>query len=313
MATMTETSHTKMMEDWKAHVTTTPSISSAAMIVDFNASVWTARKKDRKASEDVTDANHADKGVANVSKNLLGNCAELDAVQKFAANVRNMHYSMTMPWSDNGSRLLTTAQYFKYHEAMTDLQQEFYRLVEQFLQVYEWKIMEAQAKLGDMFNRDEYPTRAGLESKFAFRMAYIPLPDSGDFRIDIGNEGMVQIQTQYEAQYAAQIKGAMNDVWKRLHDNLTTLVRQLDVDEKGKGNRLFDTVFDGALALTDMLRTCNVTGDSQMEAMRLKLEQAFTTNNQPVNLHQIKNSPTLRANTQEKLTAAIAALPSLDM
>jgi len=292
---------------------TAPSISSAAMIVDFNASVWTARKKDRKASEDVTDANHADKGVANVSKNLLGNCAELDAVQKFAANVRNMHYSMTMPWSDNGSRLLTTAQYFKYHEAMTDLQQEFYRLVEQFLQVYEWKIMEAQAKLGDMFNRDEYPTRAGLESKFAFRMAYIPLPDSGDFRIDIGNEGMVQIQAQYEAQYAAQIKGAMNDVWKRLHDNLTTLVRQLDVDEKGKGNRLFDTVFDGALALTDMLRTCNVTGDSQMEAMRLKLEQAFTTNNQPVNLHQIKNSPTLRANTQEKLTAAIAALPSLDM
>ena len=292
---------------------TAPSISSAAMIVDFNASVWTARKKDRKASEDVTDANHADKGVANVSKNLLGNCAELDAVQKFAANVRNMHYSMTMPWSDNGSRLLTTAQYFKYHEVMTDLQQEFYRLTEQFLQVYEWKIMEAQAKLGDMFNRDEYPTRAGLESKFAFRMAYIPLPDSGDFRIDIGNEGMAQIQTQYAAQYAAQIKGAMNDVWKRLHDNLTTLVRQLDVDEKGKGNRLFDTVFDGALALTDMLRTCNVTGDSQMEAMRLKLEQAFTTNNQPVNLHQIKNSPTLRANTQEKLTAAIAALPSLDM
>ena len=313
MATMTETSHTKMMEDWKAHVTTTPSISSAAMIVDFNVSVWTARKKDRKASEDVTDANHADKGVATVSKNLLGNCAELDAVQKFAANVRNRHYSMTMPWSDNGSRLLTTAQYFRYHEVMTDLQQEFYRLVEQFLQVYEWKIMEAQAKLGDMFNRDEYPTRAGLESKFAFRMAYIPLPDSGDFRIDIGNEGMVQIQTQYEAQYAAQIKGAMNDVWKRLHDNLTTLVRQLDVDEKGKGNRLYDTVFDGALALTDMLRTCNVTGDSQMEAMRLKLEQAFTTNNQPVNLHQIKNSPTLRANTQEKLTAAIAALPSLDM
>jgi len=292
---------------------TTPSISSAAMIVDFNASVWTARKKDRKASEDVTDANHADKGVANVSKNLLGNCAELDAVQKFAANVRNRHYSMTMPWSDNGSRLLTTAQYFRYHEVMTDLQQEFYRLVEQFLQVYEWKIMEAQAKLGALFNRDEYPTRAGLESKFAFRMAYIPLPDSGDFRIDIGNEGMVQIQAQYEAQYAAQIKGAMNDVWKRLHDNLTTLVRQLDVDEKGKGNRLFDTVFDGALALTDMLRTCNVTGDSQMEAMRLKLEQAFTTNNQPVNLHQIKNSPTLRANTQEKLTAAIAALPSLDM
>ena len=87
---------------------TAPSISSAAMIVDFNASVWTARKKDRKASDDVTNMNAADKGVANVTKNLLGDCEELRAVQKFAGNVRNMHYSMTMPWSDNGSRLLTT-------------------------------------------------------------------------------------------------------------------------------------------------------------------------------------------------------------
>ena len=295
---------------------TAPSISSAAMIVDFNASVWTARKKDRKASEDVTDANHADKGVANVSKNLLGNCAELDAVQKFAANVRNMHYSMTMPWSDNGSRLLTTAQYFKYHEVMTDLQQEFYRLTEQFLQVYEWKIMEAQAKLGDMFNRDEYPTRAGLESKFAFRVAYDELPDggnTGDWRLDLPHEAMDELRANFASHHEQRIKGAMNDVWRRLHDNLTKLVRQLDVNEEGKGNRLYDTVFDGALSLIDMLRTCNVTGDSQMEAMRLKLEEAFTKNNQPVNLHQIKNSPTLRADTQEKLTAAIAALPSLDM
>jgi hypothetical protein len=301
---------TKTMNDlFQTPQATVPSISSAAMIVDFNASVWTARKKDRKASEDVTDANHADKGVANVSKNLLGNCAELLAVQKFAANVRNMHYSMTMPWSDNGSRLLTTAQYFRYHEVMTDLQQEFHRLTEQFLQVYEWKIMEAQAKLGDMFNRDEYPTRAGLESKFAFRMAYIPLPDAGDFRIDIGNEGMVQIQTQYETHYASAIKTAMNDIWHKLHDNLKTLVRQLDVNEEGKGNRLYDSVFDRALELVDMLGTCNVTGDSQMEAMRRQLDTAL----RGLNLEQIKNSPSLREDTRELLEYAIASLPSLDI
>ena len=91
----------------KTPQTNTPSIATAAMVVDFNASVWTARKKDRKASDDITSMNYAAKGVANVSKNLLGDCEELRAVQKFAANVRNIHYSMTMPWSDNGSRLLT--------------------------------------------------------------------------------------------------------------------------------------------------------------------------------------------------------------
>lgn len=130
----------KTMQDMlntSALVSNAPSISSAAMTVDFNASVWTARKKDHKASAEVTDANYADKGVASVSKNLLGDCEELRAVQKFAANTRNIHYSMTMPWSDNGSRLLPTAQYFRYHEVMTDLQNEFARLVDEFLTVYE--------------------------------------------------------------------------------------------------------------------------------------------------------------------------------
>jgi len=289
-----------------------PSISSAAMIVDFNASVWTARKKDNKASEDVNNMNAADKGVANVTKNLLGECDELRAIQKFAANVRNIHYSMTMPWSDNGSRLLTTQQYFKYNEVMTDLQQEFYRLVGELLDVYEWRVIKAQDKLGTMFNRDEYPTRDSLQDKFGFRISYVPLPDAGDFRIDIGNEAMTQIKSQYESHYTQAIQTAMNDLWHKLHDNLTTLVRQLEVNEEGKGNRLYDSVFDRALELTEMLGTCNVTGDSQMEAMKRQLEQAFHVSF-GLNLDQIKRSPTLREDTRLKLTAAIATLPSLDM
>ena len=293
---------------------TAPSISSAAMIVDFNASVWTARKKDRKASDDVTNMNAADKGVANVTKDLLGGCDELIAVKRFAGNVRNIHYSMTMPWSDNGSRLLTTMQYFKYHEVMTDLQQEFERLVDDFLNVYEWKIMDAQAKLGAMFHRDEYPTRDSLRDKFGFRVSYIPLPDSGDFRIDIGNEAMATLRTQYETHYTQAIKTAMNDIWQKLYENLTTLARQLDVNEEGKGNKLYDSVFDRAIELTEMLRTCNVTQDSQMEAMRQRLEQAFQMSGErSLSLDKIKNSPTLREETRTKITAAIAALPSLDM
>jgi hypothetical protein len=244
-----------------------------------------------------------------VSKNLLGDCEELRAVQKFAANVRNIHYSMTMPWSDNGSRLLTTAQYFRYNTVMTDLQNEFRRLVDAFLQEYEWEITRAQAKLGDMFNRDEYPTRDSLETKFGFRVSYTPLPEAGDFRIDIGNEAMDQIKSQYESHYISAIQTAMNDIWHKLHDNLTTLIRQLDVNDEGKGNRLYDSVFDRALELTEMLGTCNVTQDSQMEAMRQQLERAL----RGTNLDRIKKSPTLRENTRKDLTAALAALPSLDM
>ena len=296
------------MLNTSALVSNAPSISSAAMIVDFNASVYTARKKDVKASEDICRMNAAERGMADVRKKLLGNCEELTAIQKFAANTRNIHYGMTMPWSDNGSRLLPTAQYFRYNEVMTDLQNEFHRLVDEFLDIYEDRILDVQTSLSGMFAADEYLSLSQVASKFGFRISYIPLPDSGDFRIDIGNEAMVAVQTQYEQHYTSAVNAAMKDIWQKLHDNLTTLARQFDVNDEGKGNKLYDSVFDRALELTDMLGTCNVTGDSQMEAMRRRLEQTF----HGLTLGQVKNSPSLREDKQKELTAAIAALPSLD-
>ena len=147
-----------------------PSITSSAMLVELMISVWTGKKRDKAASEEVSRNKNADKGVASVNKKLLGDCAELDALQKFSANVRNMHYHATLPWSDMGPRLLTTTRYFKYNADFTALQAEFGRLVDTFLAAYDWEIMQSQAKLGDLFDVTEYPSGDDLRNKFRFKL-----------------------------------------------------------------------------------------------------------------------------------------------
>jgi len=285
-----------------------PSIASSAMLVEFSVSTWTARKKDRKATSDVAERNNlASKELTNVTKKLI-DCEELSAVVKFGANARNIHYSMTMPWSDMGQRIVTTQQYFKYHEVMTELQQEFDRLTQAFLEVYDYEVTEMQLKLGDMWNRDEYPTADAIRDRFRMRISYMPLPDAGDWRIDIQNEAQQQLTQQYEQYYNNQIQTAMNDLWHKLHDNLTTLVRQLDYDADGKRNRVYDTVFDRAHELVEMLSTCNVTGDSQIEAMRQRLDTALYG----LTADAVKRDDTLRDTAREKVKDAIANLPSLD-
>jgi len=285
-----------------------PSIASSAMLVEFSVSTWTARKKDRKATNDVAERNNlASNELTNVTKKLI-DCEELSAVVKFGANARNIHYSMTMPWSDMGQRIVTTQQYFKYHEVMTELQQEFDRLAQAFLEVYDYEVTEMQLKLGDMWNRDEYPTADAIRDRFRMRISYMPLPDAGDWRIDIQNEAQQQLTQQYEQYYNNQIQSAMNDLWHKLHDNLTTLVRQLDYDADGKRNRVYDTVFDRAHELVEMLSTCNVTGDSQMEAMRQRLDTALYG----LTADAVKRDDTLRDTAREKVKDAIANLPSLD-
>jgi hypothetical protein len=287
-----------------------PSISSASMLVELSISCWTGRKQDKRASDEVAAAKHADKGVARVTKSLLGACDELDALQKFSANVRNTHYNSTLPWSDMGPRLLPTAKYFAYHKMMTDLQNEFDRMVAAFIDAYDLEVAQAQAKLGDLFDVREYPSAADLRSKFAFRLNYIPLPDAGDWRLDIGNEALNSLREQYEAHYKGQLEGAMNDIWKRLYDVLSMLSRQLaDQTEDGKTPKIYSSVFDRALEVLDLMETCNVTGDPNMQLMQRKLAQTF----RGVTVEAVKDDAYLRRETKKSIDAAIAALPSLDM
>ena len=285
------------------------SISSASMLVGLGINVWSGRKLDKRASEEVVAANNADRGVARVTKSLLGSCEELEAVVKFAANVRTIHYNSTLPWSDMGPRLLPTPKYFAYHKNMSGLQAEFYRMVDVFISAYDLEVAASQAKLGDLFDVRNYPNTEELRKKFSFTFNYLPLPDAGDWRLDINNEALTSLRDQYKDHYANQLTGAMNDIWKRLYETLNTLSRQLsDKTEDGKTPRIFASVFDRMQEVLDLMETCNMTNDMQMQLMQRKLAAAF----RGVSAEAVKDDAYLRRDTKQAIDAAIKSLPSLD-
>lgn len=286
-----------------------PSISSASMLVELSISVWTGRKKDKAASADVTAQNAAHTGVASVNKKLLGDCEELVALQKFAGNVRTMHYSMTMPWSDTGMRLLPTAVYFKYHQQMTALQNEFARLVDAFLDAYDWEVVQAQSKLGTLFHRDEYPSVDSLRDKFGFRMSYIPLPDAGDWRVDMERDAQDALKQQYADFYRKQVEGAMRDVWERLHTEITRFIKQLDVDTEGRKGKIFDSTMEHVLHLTNMMEAANFTNDPNLQLAQHKIRAALDG----VDRMDLVRNDDFRASTKRAMEDAIAALPGLGM
>lgn len=290
-------------------VPSAPTISSSSMLVELSISTWTGRKKDKRASEDVTSMNHAAAGVAAVNKKLLGDCAELIAVQKFTANLRNAHYAMTMPWSDTGLRLLPTTQYFKYHQQMTALQTEYERLVQLFLDAYDWEISQAQTKLGDLFLRDDYPTLDSLRKKFRFGLTYIPLPDAGNWIIDLQNDAAEELRAHYENYYSTQLSGAMNDVWKRTYEALSRMSERLDYADHEQKKVFRDTLVSNVIDMVELLNVCNVTGDSQMSALAMKLDDAL----RGVTPDALREDGYLRAETKRAVDDVIKALPSIDL
>jgi len=293
----------------------TPSISSSAMLVEVRINCWTGRKKDKAVSEEVTTDKKADRGTATVTKKLLGDCATLHAIDKQSKNARNASYKRTLPWADTGPRLLSTEQYFKFHPEMTEWQNEFYKLVDDFDRAYPFELAQAQVRLGDLFDPSDYPHPDQIRDKFRFHISYMPVPDAGDFRVDVGNETKQTLTTHYKEYYNEQISGAMSHLWTELHtclSNMSDKFAEPTEDDKATktGSKTFrDTLFTNMNHMLEMLKTCNVTGDCQMEAMRLRIEDAL----HGITPDAVRQDSRLRAETKRAMDDAIAQIPTLDM
>lgn len=252
-------------------------IDTCAMLAEFNASVWTARKLDKGATEEVVTAKRAGaKDAARVNKHLLAGRNELEVIQSMIGRARQYVYDNTLPWSDSGLRLLPTINFEKFATKMNELEEEFTDLVKTFVAVYPSLITAQAMALGDMFKRDDYPTANEIMTKFSFRVNYMPVPTAGDFRIDVGNAAMDDIKAKLQRLADERVEQAMADVRKRLGDHLKRMSDRLTTDYvagEAKPRKFHDSLVEGALELCDMTKALNVTGDTDLESTRSQLEQ----------------------------------------
>jgi hypothetical protein len=286
------------------------------MLVEHTCSKWgRSNKKDKAASAKVVVDNNANKDTASVSKVLLGDSDTLKALHSLAGNARNLHYAMTLPWNDMGHRMLATEMYPKYHEVMTDLQGEFYRLKGEFLSVYDWERAQENARLGDLWNAEDYPTADSLVDKFEFRLSYFSISDPNDFRISVGNEQTQILKDHMNDYHNARFDGAMSHMWKRVHKLALRMSERLrEAEEGAKVSKtgalpIHDSMVDEAMIILDLLAACNVTGDSQQEAIYKKFEDTMYG----VTTDGLRMSATLRAETKASIDDIILNLPSLDL
>ena len=260
-------------------MTTTPrlNIDTCAMLVEFNASVWTARKLDKTTTNEVVASKNAGaKDAARVNKHLLAGRTELDIIQQAVGRARQFVYDNTAPWSDSGLRLLPTVNFMKFTERMNDFEEEMETLVKSFVAIYPTLITAQALALGDMFKRDDYPTANEIMTKFSFRVNYMPVPSSGDFRVDVGNQAQAELKARLESLTQERIDSAMADVRERLSTHLKRMSDRLTTDYIGgeaKQRRFHDTLVDGALELCDLTKALNVTNDVALETARSQLEQ----------------------------------------
>ena len=271
-------------------------IGSNAMLVDLNISMWTGRKMDKKVSEEIDASKSTKARAGNYHKKLLAGSDKLEKVQKIATAVRAWNYQHTLPWSDGGSRLLPMKSFFDYKATLGNYEAQYTQAVEDFLTEYPQLVSGSAFTLGDLFDRGEYPDVEELRNKFRFKYVFCPVPDAGDFRIDVEEQAKSELQQQYKEYYDGKLADAMKDAWDRLHETLTHLSDRMDYTDENK-KKFWDSTITNASDLCGLLTSLNVTNDPKLEDMRQKLEKALNG----VDASDIRESEAIRTSVKSKV------------
>jgi hypothetical protein len=256
-------------------------LNSCGILVTLAISQWTARKLDRGVSDEVEAQKGArSKGAARVNKNLLAGRPELEEIAQIATKARNYVYDNTFPWTDSGQRLLPTLKLMEFDKTVRGYMAEFNAKVDGFISIYPSLITAQAMALGEMFKRDDFPSASEIAGKFSIGMDIEPVPTVGDFRVDVGNEALAELQASLTNTNAKREAAMLADISKRFGEHLSRMSDRLtsETDAKTgdpKQKRFHDTLVSSAFELCSLVKSLPALAGHDIDRLATALEKAL--------------------------------------
>lgn len=278
------------------------SISASAVLVELNISVWPASKIDREITDKVNSDAGAVRGASQTKKNLFAGTSLRKDIADFAARVRLYHNQHTLPWADKGERMLPTALFMDYKQTMNGYEQTFNMMCNNFYIEYPRLVAEAPTALQGLHKAEDYPDLTAVRLKFGFRRAVKPVPEAGDFRLDIPAYDLEEMRSEFMGQQDRKLAEAMREPWDRLHKVLLATAEKLtDVEGDDSKKRYHDTLLTNPLELCALLTKLNITNDPKLEEARRQVEVAMLN----ADMESIKEDADTRSQLKSKVDAII--------
>lgn len=283
-------------------------ITDKAMLARVTVTQYTGRKHDKKVSADVASEHGTSVDVGRYNKVLLAKSA-LEKITKATGAVRDFHYKNTVPWKDDGARLLAGVNYFDYCQGMSGLRNDFDREVARFVANYDEYVNDSRARLKGLFVAADYPSARDIARRFSFDYNFEPIPSAADLRIDLSQEEVNRIQADIEARTNAAIADAVKATWQRVHDVVAHMAERLRAYKPGQGEdktvgTFRDTLVANVRDLADLLPRLNVTGDAQLDATAVRLRAELCA----VEAQDLRDSEPLRAKVATEAERILAEL-----
>lgn len=273
------------------------SLHESTTLVFLHVSQWGARRHDKAASLQVAQANDA--GDAGRFNKLLIDKAHLAEIGKAVSAMRTTHYDLTLPWQDDGARLLPNALFMKYAEAMRTRRDVFDNAVRSFIAKYPDLVAQARKRLGKLYRPEDYPV--DISGRFQSRLEFAPMPNVDDFRVKASQDEAELIKQEVTASVnttlATRQVEAMKHVNTRVREALERVRDRCGADKPV----IHDSMMEEISALIEVLPAMNIVGDKRLDQLVHRLQNEV-----------LKSTSALRRSASARSASAAAASELLD-
>jgi hypothetical protein len=235
------------------------------MVVSLSIGQWAARKYDKKVTDEVTTQHQASPDAVRVNKQLAAK-EHLEPFQKVISKLKAFHYAHSIPWGDDGSRLITPKIFEEYANKIDKFKAEYLGLVPDLISNIEAIKTQARIDLNGMYNEADYPSKSELEEKFYVKVNFMPVPEN-EWRCNLSDTEKAFLSKQFEAEINSRLAAGVKHLWERIADQLAKMKDRLTTIEKDKKTgqdkpaKFHDSLFNNLKELIEVLPKLNVTDD----------------------------------------------------
>lgn len=285
----------------------TNTLTERAMLATVRFTGWSASKADDTVRDAIAAEHGSDPAFGRYTKKLIDRDA-IKPVRNVVLAARQYHRKHTMPWTDEGTRILPAAAYFGYMEAMRKFKEDHARAADAFAEAYAGHVQAARERLGSLFNEGDYPAEGSVRALFTMDTVVSPLPSARDFRVSLGDDEVEAVQRDIDRRTKEAVENAHRDTWTRIHDVVARLAQQVrDHDPEKDGGpapRIYASAFDAVREMADIMGALNITDDPAMDRIRDDILSGLCVHS----VDDVRGSETARVAVRDNAAAVLDAM-----
>lgn len=253
-------------------------LSHKAVLVGVKIRRWTGRRLDHRVTDEVHQNHGTTDDAGRYNKQLLPKDA-FSRINSVRSAARTAHYTLTLPWMDEGARILPSTLYDDFSKRFRKYQTDFDEAADEFAQLYPKYLEAAPARLKDTFDAEDYPEPKRVRGMFGFHTYVLPCPDAKDFRVSLTADAVKDIQSDFEARMKASLEDAMKEPYRRIVEVVSKMAERLKAyNPKTKEGVFRDSLVTNVQEVVELLPSFNLADDKSLTAMIKRIEKELCVN-----------------------------------